>query len=356
MKKTITILLTLLMIAAISAPVFADTEGPVTGSFQTTVPPSINSIGVYTDASMTIVATSLTPLQTYYVKVSVTDNDKISDISLMKLKLFYTEGSSLPAQTGSFADVTSGTEQYTDLYTWDIDGGDTADASAGTWDISLPEPTTEEKATTSHDFKYTVKIGPVAKETGTSDKWQIAAEAIDSSNYTSYKAYTAGSSVYGLAMNWYGAITVPSTTVAWTNVKTGMGFEDAASAKEIFPSGSPIKYVSNGNWSGGVKVKTENQAWSTTGGKTVTLKTNHNNATNTFSLRASQMKSMPGSVVDETTQIPEGGTTADLLQSGTMSEEAGWSYTYNALYLSLSSSITYPGTYSGVIHYQIANR
>jgi len=364
MKKTITILLTLLMIAAISAPVFADTEGPVTGSFQTTVPPTINSIGVYTDAALTNVAASLSPLQVYYVKVSVTDNDTITDVKNLNLKLFYTSINSQPSQSTFEANMSADAQlaaglnmEYKGLV--GDSGSETTDytktsmIAGSTWAISITNPTKAQVLGTSHDYVYNVTIGKVAAETvysgSTYPKWQIAALATDGSDYTSYKVYSPSSAVYGLDMNWYGQISTP-TSVNWEKIAPGMAFSDDLARESL----GDITFVSNGDWINGVKVKAEDKTWnSTSGGRSVALKTAHNNAANTFSLMAGTGNS-PTAYENAIGAIPENATTLSMY-GGSITSESGEIADNYTLFLSLSNNITYPGTYTGAITFSIAN-
>jgi hypothetical protein len=81
MKRLFALSLVLLLTLTLVSPAFAQDEGPLTGSFSTAAAPSINSLQIFTDAALTTPATSLTPMQYYWIKASITDNDGIGNLS-----------------------------------------------------------------------------------------------------------------------------------------------------------------------------------------------------------------------------------------------------------------------------------
>lgn len=366
MKKLVRILITLAMVFSFVSPALAAEDGPVTGSFTLQVPPSITAINIYTNTGLSTVATSLQPGSTYYVKLDVTDNDGLSDLRNVDLVLNRTSPSSPPtsdieylATTGKDGDV-----QTWDVVNWapSVEGEPTiTHGLAGTtWTLTTQKSPAESAlvvGTTSAEFVFAVKIGKVAAETEdiSTYKWQISARAVDSGGYKSYASYNASGS-YGLPMNWYGEISMPTAGLDWGTVKTGVAFADADKTPLITTEGvdlgkdASIIYISNGNYKDGVKAAAT--TW-TTGTNTVTLKDTHANATNTFSLRVNQTTSSETPASE--TKVSETLSTNFITDIGTITAETGATGILYHVYLSLSNNITYPGKYSGTINFVIAN-
>ena len=347
LRKLTIMFITLLMAVSFAAPAFADTEGPVDGSFEVSVPPTINSgIGVFTDSSLSIAASSLVPLQTYYIKVSVTDNDSLKNINRLDLKLAYSANGYAPNEN-QFNNLPAGDPQSLLNVSWQrsLPSVVSFDPDGPTWyATSSTLPTLAEldnSAITAHDFIFAVTIGKVAVQTTGSDRWQVAAKVTDESNYTSYK-YFSNNMIDGLPMDWYGEINTPGE-VNWGKVRAGMGFEDDSAMQPV----GDVTYTSNGNWAGGVRVKAENQAWAA-GANSVSLKSAHNDATNAFSLKA-------GTTSQNAAVVPGDATTVDVF-SGEITSEGGYIQDNYSLFLSLSKNITYPGIYTGAVSFLIANR
>ena len=100
MKRILALCLVFMLSLSLVTPAAAGTEGPVTGRFGTSAVPTVNSIAVYTDAALTSPATSLTPQQTYWIKVSVTDNDGIGNLSYLYTHLWYDSDGGAPVWAG----------------------------------------------------------------------------------------------------------------------------------------------------------------------------------------------------------------------------------------------------------------
>ena len=349
MKRILALCLVFMLSLSLVTPAAAGTEGPVTGRFGTSAVPTVNSIAVYTDAALTSPATSLTPQQTYWVKVSVTDNDGIGNLSYLYTHLWYDSDGGAPVWAGRGAgNLPASSMGYTFINT----AGTWSEGYAGgtTWEFTLVSaPTAAQSAdinVTTFDFVYSVKIGKIAAETVTSpEKWQVMAYAYDAQAQTAELGYQSGG-VYGLPMNWYGEVIVPTSyTVDWGIVPAGMNF-NSVSAVESITGG--VTYIANGIWVGQFKAAT---SWTNGGSQTFTLSAAPTTV-NTFAL-----KGFPGSLSDPvnagTMFDAAGGYVLETTGvSGT--PEAGWNLP-QYLYLKISPTVTNGGYFTGAITYGIRN-
>lgn len=367
MKTIARILLTLALLLSFASPAMAGDEGPITGSFTLKVPPAITGLKVFTDNTLTTVATSLKPTTKYWVKVSVTDNDGLDDLTTLKVAMFYAAASG-PSNATIDTNLSLSSAHTVEVMTWDRSTNLITHALNGsTWvaeeSPANPLPTSEKIAdgttTTSYDFVFRVTIGKVAQETAdpTANKWQIAAVVSDSSSYNARASFN-DNGVYGLPMDWYGEIIVPaSTTIDWGSVQTGMDFglaNGSGAVPSTLSGPSTMVYICNGDYSDGVKVTSDNLTWETSALNAVTLKNTHADAANTFSLKV-----IKGSSIETLTNaitVLENSYTAFTSETGSITTESGMEDGNYHVYLSLSDNITYPGTYTGAINFVIANR
>ena len=368
MKTIARILLTLALILSFASPAMAGEEGPITGSFTLKVPPAITGLKVYTDNTLTTVATSLKPTTRYWVKVSVTDNDGLDDLTTLKVVMFYGAASG-PSNSTVDTKLGQNATSTIEVMTWDRSTNLITHALNGTTWIAEASPAnplpTEDKivdgtATTSYDFVFRVTIGKVAMETAdpTANKWQVAAVVSDSSSYKAHASLN-DNGVYGLPMDWYGEIIVPaSTTIDWGSVQTGLDFAVNNGSGAVPSTGpeapSTMTYISNGDYSDGIKVTSDNLTWETSALNAVTLKNTHADAANTFSLKV--IKGTPGETLNNAITVLENSYTAFTSETGSITTESGMDDGLYHIYLSLSDNITYPGTYTGAINFVISNR
>jgi hypothetical protein len=366
MQRIVILMMVLVLATVNTMPVAASDDGPVSSSFSLKVPPALTGLQVFTDSSLTTVATGLQPTQTYWVKVSVTDNDGLNDLTSLKVVMFYSEAGEPTISTVDWkATYATSLPETLEVLMWDRETNAITHTLDGTtWVVSEtaehPLPTADKIApgttTTSYDFVFQVKIGKVAEETANTNinKWQVAALALDANDYITYSIFS-NNSVFGLSMDWYGEILLPSSAIIdWGPVKSGLLMSEAAAAEAPSVDGIPVTigYISNGDYSDGVKVTSSNLTWKA-GTSGVTLKTNHLNAANTFSLKVK--KGLPAKLVGA---IPvwENSNVAFTSEKGIITSEEGMQDGNYTVYLGLSNNITYPGTYTGAINFVIANR
>lgn len=370
MKKILSILITFIMLISIASPAQASDDGPVSGSFKLNTIPQITDLKVYTDSSLSTVATSLRPQQSYWIKLSLSVTDTLADLGSVRIWLAYG-----PDGIPNLNTIATGANNPSnlELFSWfKAFPDEIANGMAGTtWkveeDPAHPFPSNAQLAegttVTAYDFVFKVTIGKLAMETAdtATNKWHILTVVGDgSSSNANYAIYNNGG-VYGLPMDWYGEITItPGTKIEWGDVRTGMSFTDSLSMAQPKSGGTVtgISFASNGDYSEGVKVVSDSLNWTTSDSHPVRLKNDHNNTADTFSLLAT--RGTVTNILTEGKSLLENSNTQVMNNTGTITmsgnnEGYQWVTTYK-LYLSLSQYITYPGTYTGAINFVILNR
>ena len=357
MKRILALCLVFMLSLSLVTPAAAGTEGPVTGRFGTSAVPTVNSIAVYTDAALTSPATSLTPQQTYWVKVSVTDNDGIGNLSKIYTHLWWDSDTTSGSAWSGYG---AGNTPELDMgYTFINTAGTWSDAytSGTTWAFALVSAPTVAQSSdtniTTFDFVYSVKIGKAARETTGVDRWQLPAIAEDAQAQTAQNAVLQGS-LYGLWMNWYGEVIVPSSyTVDWGIVPSGMNFNSASAVEQITLAAGGVKYIANGEWLWQYKAA---PTWTNGGSQTFTLSASPTTV-NTFSLKV-WPSGVLGDPITLGLVLPAGDTFVDGTAGGWTGQprtaEIG-NPTEPSLYLKLSPTVTNGGYFTGAITFGIRN-
>lgn len=328
----IVVALTLLM-ALVPTGVVADTGGSTSGQFAAgNVDPTVDAVGIYeTDRSTAV--TAMTPQTEYALKVTVTDNNTLGDLSTVKVTIFYdSDGDDDPAdvpvagdtQTAAILTLTVGGSP-----TWGIDptGGGT------TWVLYSGNCTQPTLTNSSGDFWFNFSPGKVATE---ALDWDAYAEADDGGGTpgTSYDA-----SDYD--MNWYGEITVNTASVDWGSVAPGTDFGNSTRQSSI-----SVTYIANGAYDEKVA---SSASWSGAPSGTATFDAAGSPGANEFSLKADDTDTLASAVL-----VTESPTYAAIDDTGTQTTESGDTVATNALWLKLGTPFT-DATYSGTIYYQIAD-
>ncbi len=346
MKKSLSLLMVILFAFSVVSPVFAQsgTDGTVTGSFTTAAAPSAGSVGVYQYPGCDNPALTLTPQQTYCMRVSVTDADSMADLDNIVVKLWWS-GVDL-ADEASFDALTPSLDAG-QAFTWTAGGGITP-ATNGTWagGALVSSPNGSE---TSFDFVFPVTIGKIARETTAADRWEVAAKVTDQSGFSGFAYYDDPSGNVGLPMNWYGEIEIgEGAEVDWGQVDAGMAFTDTAAKQH---PDQPITYIANGGYQEQVKSTT---SWST-GTYSVALTDPAGGlSADQFALRATTIDEASANAETNSYLVPANGSTVNLKLGLASVTETGVVESDNTLFLSLGA-LTHPGTYTGTITYSIAN-
>jgi len=347
MIKTLTrkLSIAIALVAALSlllTPAVYAAEGTSQGSFgAASKAPTVDSIEIYR-ASDDGVATSMDPLTTYYAKVTVSSANKLKHLSELKVTLFY-NNSGNPSMV---APVTGDTQACA-ILTWNASGPTwTIDPSGGgtTWQLVTGSCTTPSNMElTTGDWKFYFVPGKVATEaTGLEspgpDVWDAQGLATNKNSQTGERY------LRGKYMNCYSEISVTGS-VNWGDVPLGLTFEDATYNPRPASDNITINYIANGDYASDIK----STDW-TSGGETVVLDESGGNPPTTagqFALEASWHNVASDNVtVQKATYNP-------MYVAGTITPEAGTTFTNNRLWLSLSATGILPGVYSGTIWYQV---
>ena len=295
--------------------------------------PEVTAVGLY-ETNHTTPVTNMDPQTEYAVKVSVTDYDKLSDLSTVNVTLYHDNDG-----TYSAGEVpTSGDTQTCAILTCNVGAtpGWSIDPSADTsWELVDGNCVQPDLDLTSGDFWFHFKPGKVATETVAPAKWHIHVVADDG-------VYTGTGYQDNREMNWYGEISTPSPdTAAWGEVTPGTDFGTSTRQGAI-----SITYIANGDYD--QKVKTT-ATWSGNPSGTATLDPSGNctNA-NQFALKADDTD-----VLDNAVLVDTSGVSIDA--TGDQTDETGDTKASNTLWLKLASGFS-KATYSGTITYTIENR
>ena len=334
-KRFISIVVTLglvltLALVPVASPVMAD-EDTATGSF--TVGNAVPTVGTPS------VTSPMTPQQDAWVNVTITDNNKLSDLSTVEAVLFYDADGSY---TDPGASPTPDTQTLA-IMTWYATNDTFAiqSGSPSTWSVNNTTSTHDALTGYTGDWKFSFQPGKVATATTGSAKWFARVNATDSAPSTG----SNNTSTSGSTMNFYGEINVTTATVDFGTVTLGSGF--AANNKT-----ATVTNIANGNYTENAKTDngTGNASWdNTTVPATVALNTAGSPGTGEFSLAVADSTNLASSVNMTTTYQAINSTG---LQTG----EAGYPSGNHGLWLALGSAGIEAVKYSGTIYFQIATR
>ena len=325
-KKLVPVIVAILLMVAIipAVPTFAAGSGDVNGTFTVGTPPIVTSVALG--------PTAMAPVTQYDVPVVVSAPDTFANVSTVVMKIWHNAGTT-PTQS-EFDGLTAGAADTCAIITWTRSTGfTTIAAGAGTtWALGTCDVPTVMTAT-SYTFHFVFTVGKIAMAT-TTDKWQVGVEATGSGTGFNYDPE-------GATMNFYGEITVPSTTVNWGTLTAGTTFTDGIARQPV--TGSFV-YIANGNYN---KQVASSATWTATG-HTATLDPNGNCTTgNQFSLKAAT--TLAG------TQYLLNTTATAIDTTGARTLEAGNTITTMNLWIKLAGTFD-AAAYNGTITYSIVNR
>ena len=335
-KKFISIVATLGLVLAlalvpVASPVMADTTGQAGGSF--TASNAVPTVGTPT------VTSPMTPQSQAWVNVTITDNNKLSDLSTVVTVLFYDAdgsytdpGASPSPDTQTLAIMT----WYASNNTFTIQSG-----SPSTWSVNNTTSTHAALTGYTGDWKFSFQPGKVANETTGSDRWFARVNATDSAPSTG----SNNNSASGSTMNFYGEINVTTATVNFGTVDLGSAFADNAKT-------ATVTNIANGNYTENAQTDngTGNASWdNATVPATIALNTTGTPGDGEFSL-----------AVDDTTTLASAVNMTTAYQAinsaGVQTGEAGYPSGDHGLWLALGSAGIEVATYNGTIYFQIEDR
>jgi hypothetical protein len=277
--------------------------------------------------SVTLADTSMNPQTEHTVTINVSDVGGKADLDTLVLKVYYDSNGGTP--TDAEAEGQTANTQNCAIITW-TQSSDTfaiEPSSSTTWslgDCSSP-------ASLPGDFTFVFTPGKVATETTGGAVWQIWAKATDDASQTDTN-YDASPPT----MNWYGEITVNTSSVNWGTVDLGSDFNANPQ------TGISVTYISNGNYNQQVK---SDGSWSGSG-VSITLDAAGIPGVKEFSMKADDTAVLGSAVLVSTSYV--------TVDSGNQTGEAGNTESANTLWLKMGASGIPAVTYNGTIYYQIA--
>jgi len=321
----------LLLTTGVPGIVLAATEGTSTGSFTASnVGPSVTSVDLWTTGGGAASTTSMTPQVQYNVKVAVTDNNTLADLSTVKVWVYYDANGTFnagdrvdPGNTQTGAVLT-----WTTPNTWSIDP-----AAASSWSVVSGSCSAPALTGSSGTFQFHFKPGKVAKESPDADEWHIYAVADDG-------VTTGNNNEEDCEMNWYGEISSVTATASFGSVALG-------SAATISGTVSAT-YVSNGAYDEQVK---SGATW--VGQSTATNLTLNVSGTSPGTAEFALLGDDDGTQAGAVQVLSAGYTSID--ETGTQTSESGDTASNNHLWLWVGSAGIPAEEYQGTIYYQVAN-
>jgi len=303
----------------------------VTITYISNQPPTVEAVGLY-DSTRSTPVSSIDPQIEYAIKVTITDNNQLSDLSTVKVTLFYDADGTYDA--GEVP--TSGNSQASAILTctvgatpnWIIDPTD----DGTTWTIESSNCIQPDLNGTSGDFWFHFKPGKVATETVNPAKWHIHAVADDgSATSTGYQD--------NRDINWYGEIVTNTANISWGKIAAGADSSDSANV-----TGISVTHIANGMYA---KQVAASSSW-TSSSNTMTLNIAGAPVANEFSLKANNSTD-PSSA----NLVMASPTYITIANNKTPTDECGDTVTTNTLWLKLGSPFA-GEVYSGTIYYRIA--
>jgi hypothetical protein len=352
MLKNVYTAIALVAVLLLLAPAaYADLGGSTSGSFGAKPKvPVVESIEIY-DALTDLAVTSMTPQETYYAKLNVTCLSKLKDLKTVQATIYYDEDGLDPAPAGG------GDTQKLAILTWTAAGDTWSIASGGgdtTWVLtgSCIHADVVTGSLTNGDWRFYFIPGKVATEapsvTDASAEWDAEGLAENEQDDWSDGIYLA----VDKEMVWFGEIELAAGTADWGDVDLGLVFSNEPPNPKP-DTGLSINYIANGDYFEDIA----SEDWDSAG-ETVALREDWSNndlppdAAGEFALKADNDATLADAVTVKkvTTDYVHIGET------GAQTGEAGFDVAANSLWLSLSETGIYPGTYTGSIWYQIAER
>jgi hypothetical protein len=294
------------------------------------------SVGDAATVTVTFDTGSMTPQveQTVTVGVDAGSGRTLAELTEVKFKIWYDVDAGTPT-IGEFNAVTEAAATAATI-TWVPSTFTLTEEGGSTWDIGTG--TTPTLSNQTGDFLFVIKPGKVATETTTTPKWQLGATA------TSGEGTGFGYDASPPDMDWFGELSIGgSPTLAWGSVPAGLAFGDGTSSQQAL--GETITIISNGAYN---LTALSSATWTSAGaGPDATL-----DATGaTSSAEQFALKTDEGAVHASATLL---ASTATTIESGTITAEAGATFTSINVWLKLANSFEVD-TYSGTVSFLVAN-
>ena len=335
MKKTnvtmSVIVIVLLLATALPGVVLAAVEGTSTGSFTASnATPSVTSVALWTTGGGAAATDTMTPLVQYNVKVAVTDNNTLDDLSTVTVYLYHDADGTY--DTGDRPGT--GNTQTCAILTWTNGGGWSIDPDASTtWAIVSGSCTAPTLTNSSGTYEFNFTPGKVSTETPGAGEWHIYAVADDGTA-------TGDSYQEDRELNWYGEITSLTATVSFGTVALGCTSSISGTVSAT--------YIANGAYDEQVK---SGATW--TGQSTAATLSLCTSGTSPAAAEFAMTTDDDGTEAGAELVLSASYTSID--EAGTQTGEAGDTAGNNHLWLYLGSSNIPAEEYQGTVYYQISD-
>ncbi len=332
------------------APAAYADDATTTGSFGAkSIPPDVESIEIYT--TLDTVADPMTPQVTYYALLNVTCLNKLKNLKTVQATIYYDEdGGDLPPVGG-------GDTQKLAILTWTATGDTFSIESGGgstSWSLEAGSSHPADLNLKNGDWKFYFKPGKVATEAPSAAhvnaEWDAEGKAIDKHDDSGTLAYLAADK----GMTWFGEIEivspVPPAGIDWGAVDLGLTFEDADNPETDIG----VKYIANGDYYEDIA----SEDWDDGALPPEVVDLVELDADDAPPAGDGQfaLKAYWDNVLGSAEKVPADFSYAHIKSDQGITSEVGNTENKNTLWLSLSAAGIYPGTYSGTIWYQIAER
>ena len=347
------LLLALLALMAVTLPVLAE-EGDVTGSFGTNGAPEVTSILIH-NTGTTDEPASLTPLETYDIKVTVSEPDGLGNLDSLDVKLFAdTTGLGLDQYTETNFDNAAPDRQSAAMVRWDRETNsctvyfeDSTSWALGTATLPAPADIDGTDDPTSFTFVFPLTIGKAAFETNNDYyEWYLGAKVTDGASISAYN-YFNGTTAYK-TMNWYGEVAVPEgITVDWGDLPPGTPYSHADAMEKL---DRLLLYNSNGLFAMTAKADT---TWTGSPDGSVTLtETVFPTELDNFYIRACFVTDADA---EYARALDADGQPVEISYIMNPIGENGYAAINHTLWMSTSENMTGQRVYTGTIYYGVVN-
>jgi len=305
----------------------------VTITYISTQSPAVDAVSLY-DSTRTTLVSSMDPQIEYAIKVTVTDNNLLSDLRAVKVTLFYDADGTYNAgevpTAGNSQTCAMLTCNVDDTPSWNEYCDPTVDGI--TWTIESSNCTQPDLNSITGDFWFHFKPSKIATETVNPAKWHIHAVADDG-------IATSTGHQDSIDINWYGEIVVNTASIDWGKIAPDADFSDLTKV-----TGISVTHIANGAYA---KQVAASRSW-TSDSDNMTLNMTGAPVANEFSLKANDSADLSSAQL--VTASPNYITIGN---SDTQTDEHGDTVTTNTLWLKSGSPFA-DEINSGTIYYRIS--
>jgi len=328
--------LAIVLIVAIGAatvlPSLADSDTS-TGNFTlNNSPPTIISFTLY-EADCTNTTDTMDPQTEYALKIDISDNNTLNDISEIKVIL--------KTNSTSTSVLDNATDKAT--YNWTPSGGPTegwslVGPSGSTWNITDNSSAPSDFSATTGTWWLHFKPGKVARKTiDDNSRWDIYVKVTDNGGLTTEDIECVCN------MSWYGEISALNKSYSFGSINLSDTNKSISSPDD---GNIDVKTISNGNY----KIQGKSENWEDDNGNTAVLDSDGNLDSGEFALRASSQSDVGSSNLVSTSyaNIPGyNNVNGPTAETGAINPIYQW--------VSVADSGLPSGTYEGDFYVQISN-